>query len=229
LLATLAGLGTNFGLASLIGKQVAIISDARLGGRADQHAIAERLLSISGEDTITVDRKYREAWTARLQIRFLILSNELPRLADASGALGGRFIVLVLIHSFYGREDLGLTERLLTELPGIFNWTIAGWQRRSERGHFAQPNSALDAVRQLEDLGSPIGAFLHEECEVEPSCTVEANRLFRAWTDWCGRVGREHPGSTQTFGHDLRAALPGLKTIQPREGDGRLRYYRACV
>ena len=183
MLATLAGLGTNFGLASLIGKQVAIISDARLGGRADQHAIAERLLSISGEDTITVDRKYREAWTARLQIRFLILSNELPRLADASGALGGRFIVLVLIHSFYGRED----------------------------------------------LGSPIGAFLHEECEVEPSCTVEANRLFRAWTDWCGRVGREHPGSTQTFGHDLRAALPGLKTIQPREGDNRLRYYRACV
>ena len=100
---------------------------------------------------ITVDRKYREAWTARLQIRFLILSNELARLVDASGALGGRFIVLVLIHSFYGREDLGLTDRLLTELPGIFNWTIAGWQRLSERGHFAQPNSALDAVRQLED------------------------------------------------------------------------------
>jgi putative DNA primase/helicase len=115
---TLAGLGTNFGLAPLIGKQVAIISDARLAGRADQHAIAERLLSISGEDTITVDRKYREAWTARLQIRFLILSNELPWLADASGALGGRFIVLVLIHSFYGREDLGLTDRLLTGAAG---------------------------------------------------------------------------------------------------------------
>ena len=89
---------------------------------------------------------------------------------------GARFIVLVLIHSFYGREDLGLTDRLLTELPGIFNWSVAGWQRLSERRHFVQPNSALDAVRQLEDLGSPIGAFLREECEVGPSCTVEANR-----------------------------------------------------
>jgi hypothetical protein len=38
---------------------------------------------------------------------------------------GARFIVLVLIHSFYGREDLGLTDRLLTELPGIFNWSVA--------------------------------------------------------------------------------------------------------
>jgi len=55
---TLAGLGMNFGLAPQIGKRVAIISDARLGGRADQHAIAERRLSITGEDAITIDRKY---------------------------------------------------------------------------------------------------------------------------------------------------------------------------
>jgi putative DNA primase/helicase len=122
---TLAGIATNFGLAPLIGKQVAIISDARLGSRADQHAIVERLLSISGEDVISVDRKYLSAWTGRLQIRFLILSNELPQLADASGALSSRFIVLVLANSFYGREGLGLIDRLLAELPGILNWSSA--------------------------------------------------------------------------------------------------------
>jgi putative DNA primase/helicase len=225
---TLAGLGTNFGLAPLIGKRVAIISDARLAGRSDQHAIAERLLSISGEDAITIDRKFREAWTGRLQTRFVILSNELPRLADASGALAGRFIVLVLIHSFYGREDHGLSDRLLTELPGILKWSIAGWQRLSERRYFVQPNSALDAVRQLEDLSSPIGAFIREECEVGPGYSIETNRLFQAWTGWCGRVGREHPGSAQTFGRDLRASLPGLKTSQPREADGRHATTKDC-
>jgi putative DNA primase/helicase len=52
------------------------------------------LLSITGEDTIIIDRKFREAWTGRLQARFPILSNELPCLADASGALASRFIVL---------------------------------------------------------------------------------------------------------------------------------------
>jgi putative DNA primase/helicase len=44
---TLSHLGTNFGLAPLIGKPLAIISDARLSSRADQHVIAERLLGIS--------------------------------------------------------------------------------------------------------------------------------------------------------------------------------------
>lgn len=175
---TLAGLGMNFGLAPLIGKRVAIISDARLGGRPDQHAIAERLLSITGEDAITIDRKYREAWTGRLQIRFLILSNELPRVADASGALAGRFVVLVLTRSFYGREDHGLTNWLLTERPAILNWAIAGWRRLTERGYFVTPASSADAVRELEDLGSPIGAFVRERCVVGSGRTVETTRLY---------------------------------------------------
>jgi putative DNA primase/helicase len=215
----------NFGLAPLIGKRLAIVSDARLGGRADQHIIAERLLSITGEDAITVDRKFREAWTGRLQTRFLILSNELPRLPDASGALVSRFIVLLLVNSFYGREDLALIDRLLAELPGILNWSIAGWRRLAERGHFVQPASALDAIQQLDDLASPIGAFVREECETGPGHCVETGRLFEGWERWCARHGRDHPGSAQTFGRDLRAALPWLKVRQPRQGEDRLRFY----
>ena len=222
---TLGSLGTNFGLAPLIGKRVAVISDARIGGRADQHIIAERLLSITGEDAITVDRKFRDAWTGRMQTRFLILSNELPRLPDASGALASRFIVLLLVNSFYGREDLRLFDRLLTELPGILNWSIAGWQRLATRGHFVQPRSALDAVQQLEDLASPIGAFIREECETGAGHRVETSRLFQTWSSWCERHGRDRPGTAQTFGRDLRAALPWLKLSQPRQGEERLRFY----
>ena len=83
---TLASLGTNFGLSPLIGKPLAIVSDARLGG-ANVHQVVERLLSISGEDMLTVDRKYREPWTGTLPTRFLVISNELPRFGDASGAI----------------------------------------------------------------------------------------------------------------------------------------------
>jgi putative DNA primase/helicase len=222
---TLASLGTNFGLAPLIGKRLAVIGDARLGGKADHQAVAERLLSITGEDAITIDRKYREAWTGRLQTRFLIISNELPRVPDSSGALVSRFIVLLLVNSFYGHEDLALFDRLLPELPGILNWSIVGWRRLAKRGFFVQPASALDAVRQLEDLASPIGTFIREECDIAPGYRVETGRLFKAWSSWCERHGRDHPGTAQTFGRDLRAALPWLKLSQPRQGEERLRFY----
>jgi putative DNA primase/helicase len=92
---TLASLGTNFGLQALIGKSLAIVADARLGTtNAHANVVVERLLSISGEDALTIDRKYREHWFGKLDTRFMILSNELPGFGDASGAIATRFVVL---------------------------------------------------------------------------------------------------------------------------------------
>jgi putative DNA primase/helicase len=215
---TLASLGQNFGLQPLIDKQAAIISDARLGNRSDQQVTAERLLSISGEDYQNIDRKYREAWFGQLAVRFLILTNELPRIADASGALAGRFIILALTESFFGQEDVGLTNRLLKELPGILNWSLDGLARLNQRGHFLMPQSAQEAVRQLEDLGSPIGAFLREKCVVGTGRRVAVSELFAAWQAWCEGQGGVRAGTKQTFGRDLRAALPAVKI---RDGGGK--------
>jgi putative DNA primase/helicase len=223
---TLASLGERFGLAPLIGKLLAVISDARLGAKADQHAIAEGMLRISGEDDVTADRKNRDAWTGRLSVRFLVISNELPRIADASGALASRFIILRLIQSFYGREDQTLADRLLTELPSILNWSITGLERLRTRGFFVQPASAAEAVQELEDLASPIGAFIRQRCIISPQKEVETSTLFDAWRQWCKEQGRDHPGTVQTFGRDLRASRPELTIRQPRDEGVRIRFYQ---
>jgi putative DNA primase/helicase len=160
-----------------------------------------------------------------LQARFFILSNELPRLADASGALASRFIMLLLSESFYGKEDHGLTGKLLTELPGILNWAITGWKRLASIGHFKQPASSEDAMTQLEDLASPIGAFLRERCETGAACNVKIDDMFSAWVAWCGTQGRDHAGTKESLGRDLRAAAPGVKKMRHRTGEGRDQYY----
>ncbi len=98
---------------------------------------------------MTVARKFREAWHGRLLTRFMVLTNELPSLSDGSGALAGRFIVLMLKNSFFGREDPALTNKLTAELSGILNWAIAGYRRLRKRGHFIMPKSSLDAVDDM--------------------------------------------------------------------------------
>jgi putative DNA primase/helicase len=227
---TLASLGTNFGLAPLIGKPLAVIGDARLGTRTDQAAIAERLLSISGEDAQTIDRKFMPAWTGRLNTRFFVITNELPRLADASGALASRFMVLTLTKSFYGREDHGLGNRLAAELPGILNWAREGFIRLRDRGYFIQPDSARDAIDELEALASPVGAFIKELCIVGPGRRVDCDHLFEKWVEWCKQTGRRKPGTTQIFGRNLRAAAPAIKGSQPRADDGgRYRAYEGIT
>src|SRR5262249_34938023 len=149
---TLASLATNFGLAPLVGKPLAAISDARLGARHDALIAVERLLSISGEDAITVDRKFKDHWTGRLPTRFLMLTNELPQFTDASGALASRFIIITFRNSFYGRENVTLTEELLEEASSIFNWALEGFDRLTERGQFRQPKASMAAMQHLEDL-----------------------------------------------------------------------------
>ena len=87
---TLGSLTTPFGLQPLLNKIVAIIGDARLSGRQDTTIVVERLRSISGEDVQAVDRKHMTSFTGPLQVRFVLLSNELPRLNDASATLPTR-------------------------------------------------------------------------------------------------------------------------------------------
>jgi putative DNA primase/helicase len=72
----------------------AIVSDARLSGRTDIATVTERLQSISGEDALTVDRKQLPPVTPKLSARFMILTNELPKMGDSSGALAGRGAVV---------------------------------------------------------------------------------------------------------------------------------------
>ena len=165
------------------------------------------------------------AWTGRLPVRFMVLTNELPRIADNSNALAGRFVVLLLQHSFYGCEDLGLADRLAAETRGILNWAMVGYRRLRERGYFIQPASASEAIEELEALGSPIKAYIRERCRVEPGLTAPVELLYQTWKLWCDRVGRREQGTVQMFGRDLKAVIPSLRTTRPRDDDNRYRSY----
>ncbi|MDZ7733980.1 MAG: phage/plasmid primase, P4 family [Acidimicrobiia bacterium] len=220
---TLASLGTNFGLQDLIGKPLAVISDARLSGNTTQ--VVERLLSVSGEDTLTIDRKYRDPWTGKLPTRFVVISNEIPRFGDASGAIARRFVVLQLSRSFLGEENPKLTDELLEELPGILSWSLDGLDTLTAEGHFPEPAATREAMTALQDLASPVAAFVRDRCQVGPEHEADVEQVWRAWQDWCQANGRDRPGTKQVFGRDLRAAVPGLSLAHPRDGETRHRVY----
>ncbi len=220
---TTSSLAGAFGLQPLIGKSLAIVSDARFNG-PNVGVVVERLLCISGEDALTVDRKFLGSVTMKLPTRFVFLTNELPRMNDASAALAGRFVILRLTRSFFGEEDTTLTQQLMSELPGILVWAIEGLKRLRVRGHFVQPQSVADAVQDLEDLASPVMAFVRDCCEVGPGHRTWIDEVYGAWKRWCESDGRNTVTSKQVFGRDLAAAVPGVvcrrHSIQGRFYDG---------
>lgn len=209
---TLSSLQGPFGLASLVGKSLAIVGDARVG--KDPATVTERLLSISGEDAITVDRKFRNAIDVRLSTRIAIITNELPYLADASGALASRFSIIETRRSFLGAEDHELEQRLLGELPGILNWAIAGWRDLQRAGRLPTPARAVELQDEMERLGSPIKGFAADQLVFGPGHEVEVGSVYESWKSWCHENGKRDAGRREVFGRSLHAAYPAIKTTQ---------------
>lgn len=223
---TLSSLGGEFGLQPLLSKMLALISDARLNGKGSNSIIIERLLSISGEDPLTINRKFLPSLTVQLPTRIMMMSNELPDMRDSSGALAKRYLVLTLKKSWLGNEDISLSSKLQTELPGILLWALRGLILLKKRGKFIQPTSSAQTIEELEAMTSPIKAFVAERCEINPRGMVAVAVLFDEWRAWCALTGHPHAGNVQSFGKNLRAAFPEIEMVRPQEGRNRERYYK---
>jgi len=96
----------------------------------------------------------------------------------------------------------------------------------NRRGRFTQPRSAGELVATMDELASPIAAFLRERCIIEADATCPVPAVYDAWRSWCAEHGREAVGDGHSFGRDLHAAIPNLSTIRPRTPQGRVRHYQ---
>jgi P4 family phage/plasmid primase-like protien len=215
---TISGLGERFGLECLLNKKAAFISDMSLGRNANVEEIVGNLKRISGADSVSVERKHRGAVEVQLNLPFTIFGNEMPGLADASSALASRLVVLPMTQSFLGNEDPSLASKLHCELPGIFNWSLLGWDRLRANGRFGEVEGGKEAKVALARAGSPIRSFVEDVCILDPLGHVSKADAYAAWERWCKADGRL-PGSKERFCLALYGAYPGkVKASKHRDG-----------
>jgi P4 family phage/plasmid primase-like protien len=218
---TLDSMGTNFGMSQLIGKQLAVVGDMRLGSKCDKDLLAEHVLKLSGRGLFTIDRKNKSHWTGNLPCKLILISNEMPKLKDASGALASRMIVYRTRTSFYGREDRTLFEdKIKPELPAILLWALDGLLRMRQRGPIAEPTCSKAMREELAREGSPIMAFVEECLTLDPAAAVDKNVMYSTYLDFAHHSGLP-PTSKSWFYRDLDTATASkVKEQRVRKGGG---------
>jgi P4 family phage/plasmid primase-like protien len=195
----------TFGLQPWLGKLLASFTDARAPER-NRSAVVSQLLRIVGGDTITVNRKNKEAWNGYLPTRLVIYSNEVLQLTENSNALTGRMIVLKMTRSFFNKEDTDLAHKLEQELSGIFNWAMEGLKRRLSRGgHFSQPESGKEYLELMAELGNPMQPFTEDALEFDPLAFSRKEDVFACWKHWALKKSMS-PGTEQAFKRRFLAA-----------------------
>jgi putative DNA primase/helicase len=135
----------------------------------------------------------------------------LPYFPDSSNAITSRFIVLKLTKSFFDNPNINLEQELLMELPNIFHLAVFSLELLNERGYFIQPKSAKDDVEIMEDMGSPIGRFVKERCNVSSEQWCTSEDLWKEWKKWCAEED-VFAGNDVWFFRNLKSAFPTINS-----------------
>jgi putative DNA primase/helicase len=174
--------------------------------------VVERLLGLSGEDEQNIPRKNREDLILTMGVRLLLGSNPPFGLADVTGALATRLIVLTFPESFLGREETDLDDALAAELPAIVDLALDGLDALNAQGRFIEPKSSQEERRAVERIANPMLGFLEDRCELGAGHSAACGELFSAASAWRLLNGHKNM-SAGAFAEFLRAR--GIRKERP--------------
>jgi putative DNA primase/helicase len=216
---SIASLSTNFGPTGLLGKSVALVSEANNGGdiKTVPMAAVDLIKRITGRDEVQIDRKHKAVVTLALPLRFVFACNRLPHFIDPSGAMARRIQLFWFRHSHVGREDLGLSSRLELELPGIANRALEGLRYLLEDGKFKQVDSSAEVMRNYVRQMSPVGAFVEDCLQASPGSRVPRSALLEVYRAWVADSGRQLIGAERLVA-EVSDAMPGVREVRAPDG-----------
>lgn len=188
-------LATNrFLLATIAGKRLITSVEASAGVRLED-GIYKTLVS---DDVVLADVKNRDPIEFIPQGKIVWAMNNLPYVGDRSGAVDSRVKIVPMTRQIPRDQwDLRLDEKLLAELPGIFNFALQGLQRLRSQGHFTrveQSEKMSEEYRKMQDIYS---AFLDdtEWCIRGDDKSAQATQLYKTFSSWARENGINHHAS----------------------------------
>lgn len=170
----------KFGLIALIGKLANVCADVDI-----DHIDEGRLKALVGGDLITADRKFRDAVEFKCSAKIIFATNNLPRFKDTTEGIWRRLCILPCLASIPASEqNFRLTDDLLEEAAGIFNFAVEGARRLHQINGFTSSTVSEAAKEALRQKGDPVRAFLRDRCVQEFGTSVTVDQLQAAASQW---------------------------------------------
>ena len=166
------------------GKTFLAISDSRPDPRISKKGV-ERLLSISGEDSMDINPKGKACYTADLKCKIMLAANILADFDDPTGALLSRFLFVETKVSHADNPDPKLLEKILSQQNEITWWFLRGLRRLLKNGKYTEPENRLRV--QFEAQNNAVPCFVNANCEVtgRSEDKMDRDNVFSVYEAWC--------------------------------------------
>ena len=193
----LTGLADDFQRILLHNKSVNIVSELKT--RIEQ--VNQILKAIVDGETIQGAYKYKPHMLFKPYCKIICAGNEMFTSEDVSHGFGRRLIFCKFPVRFEGAErDLNIKDKLMSELPGIFNWSLAGLARLNEQGGFTETSDQAEMMKSFMSLSDTSYDFFEDLGEFDFTPRPD---LYRKYTLYCVSNGA-HPMSSRKLYERVR-------------------------
>ena len=175
--------------------ELAMLAGVRFVGTVEtreNQAIDESLTKqLTGGDPITARPLYGRYFQYTPAFKVLMSTNHLPTIKGDDHAIWRRIRKIPFdVRIADEDQDKLLGEKLLTELPGILRWAVAGCLQWQKHG-LETPDAVVKATVEYRSSQDVLADFL-DECTVEGDGYVTPKKeLYDAYTSWCRENGEK--------------------------------------
>lgn len=183
----------KFQLAHLNGKLANIITEINSGGSIPDG----KLKKLTSGEPLTVENKFKNPFEMQPFATLIFATNELPKTKDFTNGVTRRAVVIHFNRVFTGAEqDAELSNKLLTELPGILNLSLQAIAQVIKRSRnkpadapadwspFTLPKSVREAGAMWKIDQNPVAQFIQDACVLEPESRTPMVELWQAYKVW---------------------------------------------
>ncbi|MEX1384443.1 phage/plasmid primase, P4 family [Lutibacter sp.] len=189
----------SFSTSSLFGKLANISIDIN----SMQLKNTSVLKSLTGRDTITAPRKFKNPIFFVNYAKLIFGANELPITRDTKDAFWERWILLEFPYTFINKKDydskdeadkgkykirdVDIIEKITTkeEMEGLLNYALDGLERLLKKKDFSYKYTPQEVMSLWIRKSDSLNAFILDLCELNYDSKVKKTDFFKRYTQYC--------------------------------------------
>jgi len=119
-------------------------------------------------------------------------------------------------------------EDLLAELPGIFNWALAGLRKLCARGRFPIPSASQRELAEYCLDCDPARQFLTEHYQESSYGVIATDEVYNHYLQWCQAHGYQ-PLNSSNFGKTIKSVFTRVEKRNLGSANKRSRFFTGLV
>jgi len=145
---------------------------------------------ITGGDMISARFLHKEYFEYRPQFTLWISGNHKPVPGDSYSIWRRLILIPFDVRFSEDKQDKNLTNKLMSELPGILNWAIEGCLEWQDEG-LETPRVILDATKEYQTEMDRINSWMEDCCSSSVSShnSVRSSDLYKSYKNWADDNG----------------------------------------